>query len=364
MSISLRVESWPCVSKIARTERLLESSLRKNPRVWASIKGRELASRVWREPFLTSQPATGQIEVVDLFCGCGGLSLGFEFLGRHLPSYRLAGAVDNDENCVSTYRRNLGIRPVLADLAAVARRKNGIEELISSFGLQKASLKVLLGGPPCQGFSAHQKKSGHNDDERNELVVAFSKFVKVLRPEAVVMENVPELFAKRFWHHFNKVRTTLTKEGYNVRAQILNLAGFGVPQARFRAVIIAMRKDFSMPTAFLEPSQFVTVREAISHLSPVNPGVLDSSDTMHFCTRHRESTVKTIRFVPKDGGRRPAGVGPKCLDTLFQSFTSRGAPMFCRIQNLLLVLALEESENHTHNRATGPEHVEAKVQTD
>jgi DNA (cytosine-5)-methyltransferase 1 len=258
--------------------------------------------------------ARGPIDVVDLFCGCGGLSVGFEVVGRARPSYRLAGAVDIDEHSCSTYEANLGVRPLCADIQVAARRTEGIRDLCSRFQLRAGAPLVLLGGPPCQGFSAHQKKAGHPDDERNDLVSAFARFVQILQPDVVVFENVPELLAKKFWHHFVRVRGILERSGYTVRAQIRNLAEFGVPQERFRAVTVAMKGQLAMPAPFLDRSAYRTVRNAIGHLPPINPGERSAHDSMHFCTRHHPKTVETIRRVPLDGGKRPHGVGPRCLD--------------------------------------------------
>jgi hypothetical protein len=86
----------------------------------------------------------------------------------------------------------------------------------------------VIGGPPCQGFSAHRKKDSGKVDARNELVTAFATIVKRLSPELFVFENVPEVASERHWGGFERLRRILERCGYNVRAQIHNLAGFGV----------------------------------------------------------------------------------------------------------------------------------------
>lgn len=282
-------------------------------RQWARSLGVRAATTIVSEFSQHQPPFVGAVDVVDLFCGCGGMSAGFDFISRLVPSYRLAGAVDIDLRSISTYGHNLPVQPIAADLAQSTSAAKALDELVGQLGLRKGNPLVLIGGPPCQGFSAHRKKDGVNNDERNNLVRAFAKIVAKLNPDFVVFENVPEVLAKKHWRYFLAMRAVLKERGFIVRAQIHNLAGFGVPQERFRTLVLASRKPFEMPQAFLSPPQYRTVRDAIGRLSPVEPGET-SDDSMHYCTRHRQNTVEVIRRVPKNGGRRPQGVGPKCLD--------------------------------------------------
>ena len=247
------------------------------------------------------------------FAVAEAFSAGFEFIGRKFRSYRLAGAVDLDPSACATYAQNLPLHPLLADLAKETSTPAKLKRLAEAFDLREGSPLVLIGGPPCQGFSAHRKKNYPGTDDRNALVTAFTRVVSFLRPDFVLFENVPEVLSKQHWHYFQQMQRSLASKGYQVRAQIHNLAGFAVPQERFRAVIIAARKPFEMPVPYLAPQDFRTVRDVIGSLPRVRPGE-HCSDPMHFCTRHKSSTIETIRRVPKNGGRRPAGIGPRCLD--------------------------------------------------
>jgi DNA (cytosine-5)-methyltransferase 1 len=104
--------------------------------------------------------------------------------------------------------------------------------------------------------------------------------------------------------------------GYKIQADILNMAEFGVPQERYRAVALASR-DFEplLPMPILKRTQFRTVRQAIGNLPSLSSyGGADPIDPMHRTSMHRRKTVETIELVPKNGGSRPKGVGPKCLD--------------------------------------------------
>lgn len=260
-------------------------------------------------------PATGPIDVVDLFCGCGGLSLGFEHVGRLVDSYRLAAAFDVDRHAVETYAANLPLRPAMVDLGQAVATERDLAAFCRSIPLRKGSPLVVVGGPPCQGFSAHRKKDGRPSDARNGLVLAFASIVRALRPDIFVFENVPEVAAKKHWDGFDQLRTMLQREGYFTRAQIHNLAGFGVPQERFRTIVMGSLSPFRMPEPFLIKPDYRTVRDAIGALPPVLPGQR-GSDSMHYCTRHRASTIATIKKVPRNGGSRPKGVGPRCLDAV------------------------------------------------
>jgi len=131
------------------------------------------------------------------------------------------------------------------------------------------------------------------------------------------MENVPEMMQSKHWRHFSSWKQTLEDAGYNVRARIYNLAQFGVPQERYRALIIASRSRNApfMPQPTFTPSEFVTVRQAIGGLPPLIAGGRDLADPMHETSKHRPDTVRLISLIPKDGGSRrslPPGVGPSC----------------------------------------------------
>lgn len=269
---------------------------------------------ITRTDFLThSQPATGPIRVVDLFCGAGGLSCGFEIVGRLESSFRLAGALDLDKHSVETYRQNLGLAPVHADLFELVRSGRKLSSLAERLNLCGSGPLVLIGGPPCQGFSAHRKREVSLTDERNNLVLCFARIAELFQPDVVVLENVPELLSHKHWKLFQAYRSRLERSGYRVRARVHDVAAFGAPQHRYRALVLASKKGLVFPAPVVAPNHYRTVRQAIGHLPSITPGDVCGHDSMHYCTNHRKSTIDTIRQVPKDGGSRPKGVGPRCL---------------------------------------------------
>lgn len=269
-----------------------------------------------REMRLPTQPkANALIDVIDFFSGCGGLSLGFEAVSEVYPLYRTVAAIDFDKHANASFRTNLGITPLQIDIRRLSMLpSNRLRTLlgVQNNGKGRRPL-VVMGGPPCQGFSSHRKKDKRKDS-RNTLVGLFAKIAVKLEPDAILVENVPDLLAAKHWRYFEVLRITLENAGYQVKAKILNAAEFGVPQERFRSVVLAFKQDFDFPEGHLSRARFKTVRNAIASLPPLKAGERSESDPMHITSQHRKETIEILRKIPKDGGSRPRGIGPKCLD--------------------------------------------------
>ena len=249
-------------------------------------------------------------DFVDFFCGAGGMSYGFHKIGELTGRLRWAGAIDIDKHAIDTYERNYGHRPTQMNLAEA-----DIDEIKESLNLDPNNELILIGCAPCQGFSAHRKKDHRGPDKRNTLVGLFAEIAVQLNPKIIIMENVPDLLAKKHWHHYKAFKETVEAAGYHIAVKILNMAEYGTPQSRFRTVLIAAKDFFpTLPAPVLKPDQFRTVREAIGDLPPLKAGEKDPNDPMHMTSRHKKETVEILKQVPKDGGNRPRGVGPQCLD--------------------------------------------------
>src|SRR5271165_4879209 len=149
-------------------------------------------------------------DLVDLFCGCGGASAGFIGSGAFEHLY----AADIDPWACQTYGRNLGHQAEVRDLTNLADQA---ESWAADLRLKASRPLVLFGGPPCQGFSSHVKMKGDRHG-RNTLVSVFGQLAVTLRPELIVMENVPDLVYHRWWPVFCDLREVLIAAGYRVRA--------------------------------------------------------------------------------------------------------------------------------------------------
>lgn len=269
----------------------------------------------WSPAKTTTAIAESPFQLVDFFCGSGGMSLGFSALSRIAPFFRMIGGCDINPDAARTYTHNFDVPVAETDIRELASDKRALRRFLADMkGYDPKVPLVVIGCAPCQGFSSHRKKEWDREDGRNTLVSDFAKVATSLKPVCLVMENVPELLSVKYWSHFEAARDILRDSGYVVRQAIYNAASFGVPQERFRAVVIAMRRDFLLPDPIFEPKDYRTVRQAIGHLPSVDPGKADPLDKMHRSAGHRPETIDVIRAVPKNGGNRPPGVGPKCLD--------------------------------------------------
>ncbi len=259
------------------------------------------------------------VQVLDLFSGCGGMSFGFQWATTSRLAYRVLGGLDIDKHANATFQAMHG-RPALdMDVRMLADREV-LQQALQQWGYDSTLPLILIGCAPCQGFSSHRKKDPRKDG-RNHLLAAFAEVVVALEPELVVMENVPEMLHNKHWRHFSKFRKTVGEAGYTTRARILNLAWFGVPQERFRALVLCSANPLraEMPLPQLAPSQYKTVRDAISHLPPLSAGEECPNDAMHRTSKHRPKTVELLSMIPHDGGSRrslPKGVGPDCHTTV------------------------------------------------
>lgn len=228
-----------------------------------------------------------QPKAIDLFSGCGGLTLGLSQAG-----FRVVGAVELDPLAVETYRANHKKVFVWPDDI----RKVSVAAVMRRLRIKRGQLDLLAGCPPCQGFSTMTTLNGRiGQDERNDLVFQFLRFVRGLRPKAVMMENVPKL-AKN--HRFKTLRAELKKLGYEVRHDVLDAANYGVPQRRRRLILIAGRR-MEIPFGEMADKQ-VTVRDAFKRM-----GKRAKAGLLHNLPENRSEKVKKlIRQIPRDGGSR------------------------------------------------------------
>ena len=230
-----------------------------------------------------------KLRAIDLFAGCGGLTVGLKRAG-----FKVLGAVDIDPLATKTYRYNhRGVRVWETDISRLP-----VAAVMRELGLRRGSLDLLAGCPPCQGFSSMRTLNGGKRirDEQNDLLFEFQRFVNVLRPKAIMLENVPRL--SKNWR-LRSFTDYLARLGYECEKGILDAADFGVPQRRKRFILVALRRG-SPRFAESDPKR-TTVRDTIKSLP--RPGT--SNDALHDFPEDRAEHVKAIiRCIPKDGGSR------------------------------------------------------------
>lgn len=163
-------------------------------------------------------------KAIDLFCGCGGLTLGLK-----MAKFEVIGAIDCDDLAVETYRMN---HPEV-HVWETDIRKLTSTEVLSQLNLIKGELDLLAGCPPCQGFSTMRTLNGGRRirDKRNDLIFEFLRFVKELEPKAIMMENVPGLIDD---NRFKTFCCEIDKLGYITNCDVKDAADYGVPQRHKR----------------------------------------------------------------------------------------------------------------------------------
>jgi DNA (cytosine-5)-methyltransferase 1 len=180
-----------------------------------------------------------QFSVLDTFAGAGGFSLGFELAGA-----KVVGAIEIDSWACETFKFNHPDATVIqGDITAMSD-----EQIISAFGKFKPD--IVLGGPPCQGFSICNKNNGDPKDPRNSLFEEFIRVGCLLTPKVMIMENVPNLINAKTESKelvVDIIKSELRNLGYHVEHRILEATDYGVPQIRRRLVVIATQKKLESP---------------------------------------------------------------------------------------------------------------------
>ncbi|PTN38967.1 DNA cytosine methyltransferase [Desulfonatronum sp. SC1] len=226
---------------------------------------------------------------IDLFSGCGGLSLGLRYAG-----FQVVAAVESDTLACDTYELNHpGTVLLRKDI-----RKIRPSYLLKQLNLKPGELTLLAGCPPCQGFSTLRTLNGsvNVEEPMNDLLFQFLKFVRAFVPKSILMENVPGLAVDA---RLEKFKREIRKLGYQSNVEVLNAADYGTPQRRRRMVLIA---TFGQQPRFGEiPKYRKTVAWALRRLErPEN-----SNDVLHnYEIRRSEEVQKLIEKIPLNGGSR------------------------------------------------------------
>lgn len=248
------------------------------------------------------------IGVADLFSGAGGLSLGFDNptglkeigsisypITEHQPPFKTILAVEKNDDAQATFEENFPEAETKADITK-----------IDSFTNWKDEVQVVIGGPPCQGFSTlNQTKTEDLDDDRNQLWKEYLRAVDDMQPEVFLIENVPRFFNT---DQFENAKQHAEDLGYTVTAQKISIEEFGVPQARTRGFIIGS-KHGKIPQLTPTDEPIRTVRDAIGDLSFEPTG-----ENLHEGRNVHQITKDRMEHIPYGGDRRdiPYELLPEC----------------------------------------------------
>jgi DNA (cytosine-5)-methyltransferase 1 len=206
------------------------------------------------------------LTAIDLFCGAGGLSEGFRQAG-----FQVLAGQDFDEAAGATFAST---HPEAKFIGGPIQDVK-VASLLRATGMKCGEVDVLIGGPPCQGYSVYNHQRGE-DDPRAGLFREYLRMVEGLKPKWLVMENVTGITSISGGGIVREIEKGMARLGYKVKMKILKAEEFGVPQERRRIFFIATRTDnpivFPIPTHGPNVSKFVTIWDAISDLPPIETG--------------------------------------------------------------------------------------------
>lgn len=241
---------------------------------------------------------------IDLFCGAGGLSLGFD-----KANFENMFSVEFDKCFAETYQKNFPSHKLIVDDI-----KNITNEQIKEL-IEGKDVDVIVGGPPCQGFSiAGNIGRSFIDDERNKLFKEFVRFVSVIKPKMFIMENVAALEKHNNGKTIKSIVGEFSRCGYDVSYQVLLASEYSVPQDRRRIFVVGTKSGNTFE--FPKKSNVVkTVKDAIGDLPKLESGQT-SNIPNHNAMTHSIQMLKKMSYV-KDGGNRydiPEEIRPKSGD--------------------------------------------------
>ncbi len=234
---------------------------------------------------------TGTPIAIDVFAGCGGLSLGLKKAG-----FKVLAAVEIDKRTAETYALNHSEVQLFTEDV----RKLVDKDFLQNINISRGNLDLLGGCPPCQGFSVLRRKNRPESypDERNDLINTFCSLVVLFYPKVVMLENVQGMEKDPRFSQFLK---KLLELGYSVDYDVLNLENYGVPQRRKRLVFLASRTGKIPDITKIKTAKTPTVRDTIGNL----PMPHHSDNEIHKLVLNNTPLVKKrIAAIPKDGGSR------------------------------------------------------------
>ena len=247
----------------------------------------------------------GSIKTIDLFCGAGGMTKGFEMAG-----FNTVFAVEFNEIYAETYKTNFpNVDVYVGDI------KDFSNECIKNLENKYGKIDIIIGGPPCQGFSiAGNIGRRFLEDDRNRLFLEYVRFVDILKPKMFVLENVAALVKHNKGKTIKEIEEKFCELGYSIQCKVLNSVDYEVPQERRRVFLVGTINGihFYFPE---ERGSVITIKDAIDDLPPLESGQ-SSSISWHVAMAHTQQMLEKMKYV-KDGGNRndiPEEIRPKSGD--------------------------------------------------
>ena len=246
-----------------------------------------------------------KLKYIDLFSGAGGFSLGFDNQG-----FQNVFSVDIEPSFCKTYKHNFPTHQLIEK--DICELSDSEIKYLKEFD----DIDVVIGGPPCQGFSiAGNIGRKFLDDPRNRLYKEFVRVVKIVKPKFFVMENVARLYTHKKGETRNEILSDFEELGYKVECQILNSADYGVPQLRKRVIFIGTSTNQNIEFPPKEVEDYISVKQALSKYPKLKSGE-ESSIPNHIAMSHSEQMLTKMSYI-SDGGNRneiPLKIRPKSGD--------------------------------------------------
>lgn len=231
-----------------------------------------------------------KISAIDLFCGIGGLSYGLQKAG--IPV--LAG-LDMDESCRYAYEKNIKAEFILRDISKVSG-----EEIKDKYWTKQDHVRILAGCAPCQPFSTHSNKiKNRKQTKKWRLLGEFKRLVLEIDPGIITMENVPNLANQEIFKIFVE---DLKQNGYFVSYSNVYCPDYGIPQKRRRLVLLASKYgEISLIRKTHNEANYVTLKQAIGHLPPLEAGEICKKDPLHRTIKLSKINIRRITASKPNG---------------------------------------------------------------
>lgn len=232
-----------------------------------------------------------EFKALSLFSGCGGLCLGFSAAG-----VRIAGFIEKDKDISQIYRDNFSSTPQLAsDITALSHKD--IEQYKESVG----DVDIIIGGPPCQGFSLSGKRN--ESDARNKLFENYIDMVSVFKPKVALLENVQLLTSMKDENGLlvkDQIIKKFEELDYKITYFKINANDYGVPQSRARVFFLAVNKNLDLDLDFPKhTTDSLSFGDACSDLEYLESGEASKTDKLHFAVDHPPHVLEWLWNVPE-----------------------------------------------------------------